>query len=45
MTTVQAIEAAVELLAPEQRAEFLAWFEAFDGVTPIRWTGLRASPI
>lgn len=30
MTTVQAIEAAVELLAPEQRAEFLAWFEAFD---------------
>jgi hypothetical protein len=30
MTTVQAIEAAVELLAPEQRAEFLAWFEACD---------------
>jgi hypothetical protein len=30
MTTVQAIEAAVELLAPEQRAEFLACFEAFD---------------
>jgi hypothetical protein len=30
MTTVQAIEAAVEQLAPEQRAEFRAWFEAFD---------------
>ena len=30
MTTVQAIEAAVEQLAPEQRAEFRAWFDAFD---------------
>ena len=30
MITVQAIEAAVEQLAPEQRAEFRAWFEAFD---------------
>ena len=30
MTTVQAIEAAVEQLAPEQRTEFRAWFEAFD---------------
>ena len=30
MTTVQAIEAAVEQQAPEQRAEFRAWFEAFD---------------
>jgi len=30
MTTVQAIEAAVEQLAPKQRAEFRAWFEAFD---------------
>ena len=30
MTTVEAIEAAVEQLAPEQRAEFRAWFEAFD---------------
>ena len=30
MTTVQAIEAAVEQLSPEQRAEFRAWFEAFD---------------
>ena len=30
MTNVQAIEAAVEQLAPEQRAEFRAWFEAFD---------------
>jgi hypothetical protein len=35
MTTMQAIEAAVEQLAPEQlapeqRAEFRAWFEAFD---------------
>jgi hypothetical protein len=32
MTTVQAIEAAVEQLAPEQRAEFRAWFEAFDAL-------------
>ena len=30
MTTVHAIEAAVEQLPPEQRAEFRAWFEAFD---------------
>lgn len=30
MTVVQAIKAAVEQLAPEQRAEFRAWFEAFD---------------
>ena len=30
MTSVRAIEAAVEQLAPEQRAEFRAWFEAFD---------------
>ena len=30
MSTVKAIEAAVEQLAPEQRAEFRAWFEAFD---------------
>ena len=27
---MQAIEAAVEQLAPEQRAEFRPWFEAFD---------------
>jgi hypothetical protein len=32
MTTVQDIEAAIERLAPEQRAEFRAWFEAFDAV-------------
>ena len=30
MTIVQAIEAAVEQLAPEQRAQFRAWYEAFD---------------
>ena len=30
MTSVQDIEAAVEQLAPEQRAHFRAWFEAFD---------------
>jgi hypothetical protein len=30
MTSFQAIEAAVKQLAPEQRAEFRAWFEAFD---------------
>jgi len=30
MTTVQAIEAAVEHLDPEQRAQFRAWYEAFD---------------
>jgi hypothetical protein len=30
MTSVQEIEAAVERLAPEQMAQFRAWFEAFD---------------
>jgi hypothetical protein len=30
MTRVQAIEAAVEQLAPEERAQFRAWFESFD---------------
>ena len=30
MTNVQEIEAAVERLAPEQMAQFRAWFEAFD---------------
>jgi uncharacterized membrane protein len=30
MTSVQAIKAAIEQLAPEQRANFRAWFEAFD---------------
>ncbi len=30
MTTVQAIEAAIEQLAPEEQAEFRAWFDAFD---------------
>ena len=30
MCTVQDIEAAVEQLAPEQRAQFRAWFDAFD---------------
>lgn len=30
MTTVQAIEAAVEQLDPAGRAEFRAWFERFD---------------
>ncbi len=30
MGTVQEIEAAVEQLAPEQRAQFRAWFDAFD---------------
>ncbi len=30
MSTVQDIEAAVEQLAPEQRAQFRAWFDAFD---------------
>ena len=30
MTSIQDIEAAVEQLAPEQRAHFRAWFEAFD---------------
>ena len=30
MTSIQDIEAAVEQLAPEQRAHFWAWFEAFD---------------
>ena len=30
MTTVKDIEAAVEQLAHEQRAQLRAWFEAFD---------------
>jgi hypothetical protein len=30
MTSVQDIKAAIEQLAPEQRAAFRAWFEAFD---------------
>ncbi|MBM5798335.1 MAG: hypothetical protein FJ060_09315 [Cyanobacteria bacterium K_Offshore_0m_m2_072] len=30
MTTVQAIEVAVEQLDPGQRAQFRAWYEAFD---------------
>lgn len=30
MNNVQDIEAAVEQLAPEQRAQFRAWFTAFD---------------
>jgi hypothetical protein len=30
MTTAQVIEASVEQLPPEQRAEFRAWFEVFD---------------
>lgn len=30
MTSVQEIEAAIKQLAPEQRAQFRAWFEAFD---------------
>ena len=30
MTTVQAIEAAIEQLAPSDRAELRAWFERFD---------------
>ncbi len=30
MTRVQAIEAALEQLAPEERAQFRAWFESFD---------------
>jgi len=30
MSSVQDIEAAVAQLAPEQRAQFRAWFEAFD---------------
>ena len=30
MTTVQAIEAAVEQLDPAGRAQFRAWFERFD---------------
>ena len=30
MTSIQDIEAAVEQLAPEQRAQFRAWFAAFD---------------
>jgi hypothetical protein len=30
MTSVQAIEAAVELLDPARRDQFRAWFERFD---------------
>jgi hypothetical protein len=30
MTNVQAIEAAVQQLPPEERAQFRAWFESFD---------------
>ena len=30
MGTVQYIDAALEQLAPEQRAQFRAWLEAFD---------------
>ena len=30
MTSVQDIEAAVQRRAPQVRAEFCAWFEAFD---------------
>ena len=30
MTSVQAIEAAVEQLPPAERAQFRAWFEMFD---------------
>ena len=30
MTSVQAIEAAVEQLPPAERAQFRAWFESFD---------------
>ena len=30
MNNIQDIEAAVEQLAPEQRAQFRAWFAAFD---------------
>ena len=32
MTTVQAIEAAVEQLDPAECARFRAWFERFDAV-------------
>ena len=32
MTTVQAIEAAVEQLDPVERARFRAWFDRFDAV-------------
>jgi len=32
MTTVQAIEAPIEQLAPSDRAELRAWFERFDAV-------------
>jgi hypothetical protein len=30
MTSVHEIETAVQRLAPQERAEFRAWFEAFD---------------
>ncbi|MFO7628960.1 MAG: hypothetical protein R6W06_05475 [Prochlorococcaceae cyanobacterium] len=30
MTNVQAMEAAVQQLPPEERAQFRAWFESFD---------------
>lgn len=30
MTSIHDIEAAVQRLAPKERAEFRAWFEAFD---------------
>ena len=30
MTSVQAIEAAVEQLPPAERAQFRAWYESFD---------------
>jgi hypothetical protein len=32
MTNVQAIEAAVQQLQPEERAQFRDWFESFDAV-------------
>jgi hypothetical protein len=30
MTTVQEIEAAIQRLGPDQRAQFRSWFDAFD---------------
>ena len=51
MTTVQAIEAAVEQLDPAECARFRAWFERFDAVDwdqqlendveAARWIGWR----